>query len=163
MSNFYSFIRGRVIPVLLVIGALIIFGISVILPLKKVYSAKKWVKTECFMTESFVEKTYGGKEKVNHNPKFKYKYKYKGKKFIGSDYNFQKYEGIERAQKLVAKFPVSSNQMCYVNPENPKVAVLSINLDKRQFISALLFIIVMLILALILFFGYEKNDSQMSE
>ena len=106
---------------------------SSLVPITRARNAKNWEKKECYIKSSYMttdpsfweifgSSRRGGFSKV---PQITYYYRIKGKRFTGTKYNFQKPED----PYILSQYPKDSRSFCYVNPNNPKQAVLSKELN----------------------------------
>lgn len=88
---------------------------------------REWTKVDCLIIQSAVEERVA----TNISPEFRwdvsYKYEFEGKSYIGDKLapRGQRWSsGHGNAEAMMEKYPLDSKQVCFVNPEKPKAAIL---------------------------------------
>ena len=120
-------------------------------PTIKYFQVKSWPRQECTITECKV-KTHSFSNRKGYRTgysiqvRYSYEYDnvdYESGRFGFQDKFFKQYYYSFREAKVIAKdFRFSPNATCYVNPDNPSQAVLSLKIDslfKKIFYSLLAF------------------------
>ncbi|OVE76166.1 hypothetical protein BVX97_01895 [bacterium E08(2017)] len=82
-----------------------------------------WHETECTITSSSVS-TGGGENP--YEPRIKYNYKVQGVTYTSDKVSrkSQGYSNYGKANRIALKYPVGGKATCYVNPEQPREAIL---------------------------------------
>jgi len=98
-----------------------------ILPLWGVLSSDDWVATPCQIVKSTVERRRG-----EDGPVFvwdlQYRYTFDGRGYDGDQYDFMAFGNSsdgKRKHRRARQYPRGSQQVCYVDPDRPRNAVLS--------------------------------------
>jgi hypothetical protein len=113
---------------ILAMGA-VFFVFATLLPARKVSEAKAWQETPCTITRSEVEsrwERHDGQSKNMYFPRIEYKYSYGGRDYQGSRHSFSETRSSSSSgsYRVANKYPVGSEQVCYVNPDDPSESVL---------------------------------------
>lgn len=118
---------------LCIIFLVIIFSYTIyssLVPINKARNAKNWKKTECYIKSSYMTtdpsfwEVFGRSRRrggFSKRPQVTYYYTVKGKRYTGTKYSFKK----PSDPNILYNYPKGSRSICYVNPKNPKQAVLS--------------------------------------
>jgi hypothetical protein len=94
-------------------------------PLLRVSQARDWQEVPCTVVSSQV-KTHHDSDGTSYSALIVYQYSVHGKTYMASRYRFgiESSGGYKKQSRLVAKYPPGKRVSCYVNPQNPKDAVL---------------------------------------
>lgn len=156
-------------PIIVIIIIFVVFSIVgiaisyflIIQPVSKSVAAKKWDSVPCKIISSNLREHYNDDGKT-YSVDIQYSYKYKNKEYTSSKYNFLGGStSLYNTQiKILKKYPAGSENICYVNPDNPSEAVLNRGIPKMVYIG--IGIIIFLIFILVLIFlsikqTYKKN------
>lgn len=89
-------------------------------PLWQIVSARSWQPTPCTILSSKVE----GND--TYRVAIEYDYEYAGQRLTGNRYSFSmgSTSGRKGKEKVVARYPVGAEAVCYVNPFRPQESVL---------------------------------------
>ncbi|MFC5049847.1 DUF3592 domain-containing protein [Rubritalea spongiae] len=121
-------------------GAVYLFGIGLFLfflgagfcwlmakSFRNASDTRQWVETSCLIIRSEL----GKRADVNIAPEYRwevsYKYQYEGGDYVSDLYKprGQKWQkSIEKVKKLIAEYPLDTRAVCYVNPDEPSIAIL---------------------------------------
>ena len=117
MWNFLDYLPGIVLPLLM-------FYFFFLIPLRRVRRAKSWRKTPCVIVSSSVSEdaTDSGLYKMLVT----YQYDFAGRYYSSSRYSFSPSSATSgyRGKKRVAdRLTPGTTTFCYVNPDNPRDAV----------------------------------------
>jgi len=95
-------------------------------PVLRFRSAKGWLVRPCEVVSSGVKTTYDGQMRTDHLDVV-YRYEVGGQAFTSGDYDLLigSSTGCNDDRELVKRFPVGSTVECYVNPRDPRDAVLN--------------------------------------
>ncbi len=137
------------------VACIVIFCIGVILGCQLLYltwlrmDSKNWVETNAVVESSGLEKR-PGRRSTKYAPKIAYKYVWTEQEYIGSRYDFShNYEGqLSDMQEIADRYPVGETIICYVNPDNPKSAVIIRGAEQSPWGGAMLVVFVILITGL---------------
>lgn len=96
-------------------------------PMLKEAAAAQWMQVPCEIISSSVAHHSGSKSST-YSVEIRYRYDFKGRSYTGTRYNFDTGNSSSRGwrDEAVAKFPPKLKTLCYVNPEDPVEAVLSV-------------------------------------
>ena len=121
-------------------------------PMLKEMAAAKWPVVPCEIVSSRVASHSGSKGGSTFSVDVRYRYTIGGKEVIGTAYNFDTGTSSSRAwrEAAVASLPAGMRTVCYVNPEDPLDAVLSVKPSPDRWFGLIpgLFLIVGLIIFL---------------
>ncbi len=99
------------------------FGVR---PLLQAMESGSWPQVPCRIVSSEVEsrRTSDG---TTYRVAIRFQYTYEGRQYTGGSHSFDTVWSSGRASKrrIVNEFPVGLETFCYVNPDNPEVAVLT--------------------------------------
>ncbi len=149
---------------------LIYADISVLLKPFKIKSKieKDYILNPCVILTGKINEYRASRGRANtrYTLDIMFKYVFEGKEYISNKngYGWITSLNIKVFEKIIQKYPVDSQQLCYVNPKNPMIAYLSIDYDKDFIISVILsppffflpFIIVFLGFPIIHLYGQVK-------
>ena len=129
-----------VFGVIFTLAAVAFAIIGVIRPALQIRGASQWVKTPCVITQSSV--VYGttrmrkGHSKPTHEWALAYEYQFQGQKHRSTTYAFDTTQvtGLKEASQAVARLPVGSTTMCWVDPRRPGEAVLKRNAQQPGYL-----------------------------
>ncbi|MCF6312201.1 MAG: DUF3592 domain-containing protein [Verrucomicrobiales bacterium] len=132
--------------------ALIGGGVAIplgVIPAMKMSSSRSWQETPCKILWSRVqrhESTSDGKTSITYSIDIFYEYKFRDNTYRSNKYAvFGGSSGGRAGKREVAKrYPRGSQQVCYVNPDIPEMALI-----KRGFSLSLLFALIPLVFLLI--------------
>lgn len=95
-------------------------------PLFKALGSNDWAETSCVIESSKV-KTHSSSDGNTYSIEISFNYTIDGSAYTSDTYNFDSSSssGRKGKAKVVADYPVGSNQTCWVNPDDPANAVLS--------------------------------------
>lgn len=96
-------------------------------PVMKYFGAKNWPETPCEIVSSSVRSHSSSKGGTTYSVDITYRYKVRGRETQSETYSIMSGSSSGRASKerVVAQYPVGSQAVCYVNPEDPTDALLS--------------------------------------
>lgn len=136
-----SCVASGIFALFLLAGALVLWGFF-LEPFWLMVQASGWVERRCTIVSSAVEAV--GDDA--YRPSVRYKYEYDGASYGSGRIWFIRPDPTTRseAQALVNRYPAGSSTICFVNPQDAKVAVL-----ERGFKPALLIAVFPLAVALI--------------
>jgi hypothetical protein len=97
-------------------------------PMLKEAAAAKWPQMPCEIISSRVASHRGSKGGSTYSVEVRYRYDFKGRAYTGTRYNFDAGSSSSRGwrAKAVANIPPRLKTLCYVNPDDPFEAVLSV-------------------------------------
>jgi hypothetical protein len=95
-------------------------------PLLKSLGSKDWIETRCIIDSSEVE-SHHSDDGTTYSVAISFHYTAKGQQYASDTYNFSTASSSGRSgkTKVVALYPVGSEQICWVNPEDLSEAVIS--------------------------------------
>ncbi len=107
------------------IGAFLCW-LGVISPVVKSFESRSWVKVPCTIRGSEVKSRHSS-EGVTYKIAITYTYAVDGKLYQSNRYDFNDAasSGQKGKAKVVARYPVGMESVCWVNPDDPTEAVLS--------------------------------------
>jgi hypothetical protein len=102
--------------------------VMLVRPMMKEAAAASWPQVPCEITSSRVASHRGSKGGSTYSVEIRYRYDFKGRSYNGTRYNFDTGNSSSRGWRdaAVAKHPAGTKTLCYVNPEDPIEAVLSV-------------------------------------
>ncbi|ADE53969.1 DUF3592 domain-containing protein [Coraliomargarita akajimensis] len=108
---------------------------TAIQPLLLSLDSKDWPQVECRVVSSDVGK-HRSDDGYTYSIDITFSYQYEGQSYTGGSYNFNKTNssGRDGKAKVVRQFPKGSTHDCWVNPEDPTVAVLNRSIPSIVFI-----------------------------
>ncbi len=141
------------------IGGGLLYGMF-LRPVLKGMAAAKWPQVPCVITSSSVGHHSGSKGGATYSVDVRYRYQYAGKEWIGTNYNFDTGTSSNRGwrEAAVATIPQGTRTVCYVNPEDPLDAVLSIQGSSDRWFGLIPGIF--LVVGLAVFFGASKASKK---
>lgn len=97
-------------------------------PMLKEIAAARWPQVPCEIVSSKVGQHRGSKGGYTFSVDVRYRYTFRGRELIGTSYNFDTGTSSSRGwrEAVVASLPAGKKTVCYVNPEDPLDAVLSV-------------------------------------
>ena len=97
-------------------------------PMLKEIAAARWPQVPCEILSSKVGQHRGSKGGYTYSVDVRYRYTIRGRELIGTSYNFHTGTSSSRGwrEAAVASLPAGKKTVCYVNPEDPLDAVLSV-------------------------------------
>ena len=97
-------------------------------PILKEFAAAKWPVVPCEIISSKVGRHSGSKGGSTYSVDVRYRYTIGGAEFTGTNYNFDTGYSSSRGWRdtVVASLPPGTRTRCFVNPEDPLDAVLSV-------------------------------------
>jgi len=97
-------------------------------PMLKEIAAARWPQVPCEILSSKVGQHRGSKGGYTYSVDVRYRYTIRGRELIGTSYNFDTGTSSSRGwrEAAVASLPAGKKTVCYVNPEDPLDAVLSV-------------------------------------
>lgn len=112
--------------VFILIGGGLLYVLVIHTTLKEI-AASRWTQVPCEILSSRVERHSGSKSST-YSVEIRYRYDYKGRSYKGTRYNFDTGNSSSRGwrEAAVEKFPPGLKTLCYVDPEDPTEAVLSV-------------------------------------
>ena len=121
-------------------------------PLVKEGAAAHWPQVPCEIISSHVQRHSGSKGGSTYSVEIRYRYVFGGHSYTGTRYNFDTGNSSSRGWRAeaVANFPPKLRTLCYVNPEDPIEAVLSVKPSPDRWFG--LIPAVFLIIGLVIFF-----------
>jgi hypothetical protein len=125
------------------VGKLVFFGIFTLVggiagyfiagrPLQTYFAAKHWPETPCEIVSSSVGRHSGSKGGSTYSIDITYRYQVREREFKSDTYSIMmggSSSGRSSKQRVVARYPVGSKSVCYVNPEDPTETVLNRDLS----------------------------------
>jgi hypothetical protein len=99
----------------------------VVRPLQKYFAAKNWPETPCEIISSSVGSHSGSKGSTTYSVDITYRYQVGGREYQSDTYSLMSGSSSGRGSKeaAVARYPVGSKAVCYVNPEDPTDTLLN--------------------------------------
>ncbi|MEM9346821.1 MAG: DUF3592 domain-containing protein [Planctomycetota bacterium] len=106
------------------VGALLSV-LLVLLPLVQTLRVAGWVAAPCVIMSSEVQ-THAGETREVYDIALRYSYTYEGNSYEGDRYRLYPLRTSDRAawQAIAGRYPVGSEQTCYVDPNRPERATL---------------------------------------
>lgn len=100
--------------------------IAAINPICKSISSADWPQVPCEIIVSHVN-SHSSSDGTTYTIEIKFNYSYQTIDYNGGSYSFDTIQssGRKRKQKIIAKYPIGSEAVCWVNPDAPEEAVLS--------------------------------------
>ncbi len=104
-------------------------------PLLKSLGSKDWVETKCEILSSAV-KTHDSSDGDTYSIEISFSYEVNGQAYVSNTYNFDDSSSSGRSgkAKVVSQYPKGSQQICWVDPDNPRSAVISRDIPRIVFI-----------------------------
>lgn len=95
-------------------------------PLLQALGSKDWVEISCVIDSSEVE-SHRSSDGTTYSVAIRYTYQVEGRDYQSDRYNFSTASSSGHSGKaaVVARYPVGSEQICWVDPDDPSQAVLS--------------------------------------
>ena len=87
----------------------------------------EWIPTPCFIEKSSVVSRTHNRIAPEFTAKLAYRYEFNNRSHTSTQFELrgQKWsKKPQKFQKIVAQYPTGTQQTCFINPENPKQAVL---------------------------------------
>ncbi len=106
-------------------------------PWWQVVAAKTWREVPCEIVHSRVVKD-SSSEGDTYSIDIQYRYYFDESNYIGQRYSFFNVTGRDETQNIVDTYPFGSMEVCFVDPENPQLAVLNKWLQLDVFPAVLL-------------------------
>lgn len=96
------------------------------LPLMKILDAQKWVPLTCEVISSSISTSHGSHASTTYQAKINYRYEYEGNTYTNNKYRFQEYytSAYNHEYNIVRAYSPLRQFTCFVNPQNPKEAVI---------------------------------------
>ncbi|MBS0286958.1 MAG: DUF3592 domain-containing protein [Proteobacteria bacterium] len=98
------------------------------LTLAKMSDAKKWAQVTCEVISSQVltSTSHGSHSSTTYKAQINYRYEYEGKSYTNNTYHFQEYytSAYNHEYQLTREYPPGRKFSCFVNPQNPREAVI---------------------------------------
>jgi hypothetical protein len=118
---------GCIIPFALIfgiVGAGLLWFLFLV-PVKKVIEAQNWPSISCRIISSQIH-TSRSSDGTTYRPDISYTYTLNGQTYTSDSYSFggKVSSTYNWAKNRVSQFPVGSNHICYVDPQDPQQAVL---------------------------------------
>lgn len=115
----------------LLIGGILTYVIAV-RPVQKYFAAKNWPETPCKILSSSVSSHSSSKGGTTYSVDITYSYRIDGRDFQSDTYSVMTGSSSGRASKerVVSRYPVGFQTVCYVNPIDPTDALLSRELSR---------------------------------
>lgn len=111
-----------------------------LVPLGKSREARNWKAVDCIIRSAVVETRHDSDGDTTYAPQITYSYSFRGGNYQSSRYSFfDLASGRQWAQALVDRYPVGSQHSAYCDPQQPHEAVLTRELQGRNFWFGLLF------------------------
>ena len=114
-------------------------------PVLNVQKAKHWPTVPCSIISSEV-KTHSSSDGNTYSIEIQFNYEYKGRVYTSRTYSFSagSSSGYKSKRAVVDKYPQGRKTQCYVNPNNPSIAVLNrgITSSIRMGLFTLIFVLV---------------------
>jgi hypothetical protein len=131
------------------VGGGLVYALA-IHPTVKEFSAARWPQVPCEIISSSVASHRGSKGGSTYSVEIRYRYEFAGHPCTGTRYNFDTGDSSSRGwrEDAAAKFPPKLKTLCYVNPDDPIEAVLSVKPSPDRWFGLIpgLFLIVGLII-----------------
>jgi len=111
--------------VFLLLGG-VLFAVFFVIPAYETVKAKNWMETPCIVVSSTVGSHRGTKGGYTYSIDIRYAYRVDGKWYHSERYQFLRgsSSGYERKWAVVRSHPVGQRTICYVNPADPRDAVM---------------------------------------
>jgi len=95
-------------------------------PLFKALGSGDWPEVPCVITHSEVD-YHPGDDGATYSVDINFRYTLEGRTFTGGSYDFSSgsSSGESGKRKVVGRYPVGRETVCYINPSDPQEAVLS--------------------------------------
>jgi len=105
-------------------------------PLLHSLASHDWVETSCVIVSSDVER-HQSSDGDTYSIEISFRYTVDGKEYVSDTYNFNKSSssGYKGKAQLVREFPVGSEHICWVNPDDSNQAVLNRNIPGIVFFT----------------------------
>jgi hypothetical protein len=113
------------------------FGYFLVFPAAMEYvDSDNWIETACTVRSSRVQ-THDGSDSTTYSVDIVYEYVFNGQTFRSSRYTFigGSSSGYQGKAAVVRQYPAGKSAVCYVNPDNPSVAVLNRQLGAEAFLA----------------------------
>lgn len=124
-----------VFVIFLIIGiSIMIFGF--IRPIVGIIDAKlNWQAVECDILSSDI-KTNSSSDGTTYAIDILYSYVFNGQEYVSNKYDFMggSSSGYSSKRKVIEQYPQNSKRICFVNPRNPRIAVLNRGISLLIFI-----------------------------
>lgn len=106
-------------------GSAVFIGLTVY-PLMQVQQAKSWTEVPCTILSSEVKSHRGSKGGSTYSVAITYSYRIGERELRSDRYSFTtgSSSGREAKAQIVEKYPVGTQAICYVNPQNPTETVI---------------------------------------
>ncbi len=135
-------------------------------PLLQSIESRSWSQVECVITESFIERNIDS-DGDTYRPVIRFQYTFDGRNYTGDDYQHMTSSSSSKKeeQKVVNNYPVGNETTCWVNPEDPKQAVIDNGIPSIVYFVIPFMSIFIIIGATVAFFSIRKknpNGSQLS-
>ena len=113
-----------------------IFVAFFILPVWQWGNAQSWEAAQCTITHSELG-VHSGSDSTTYSIDITFRYTYQKQTFTSDRYNFftVSSSGKKSKRTVIAQYPVGSKQTCYVNPDKPYEAVLSLGFSYAYIIG----------------------------
>lgn len=128
-------------------------------PIQEMFSSNHWVQTPCTIVKSKIKDqqvatSSSSQRRLQENVQtrklildIKYTYKFAGHVYQGDQYSFARMTWSEMfsqsARQLANTFPAGSQQVCYVDPDNPARAVLNRNFVSQMVLGFFPFVFIL--------------------
>jgi len=129
-----------------------VFVFFTVLPLRSWSQAQHWESVPCTILSSSVA-SHSDSDGVTYSVDISYAYQWSGERYESDAYNFFSGSSSGRSGKeaIVGQYPPGSEHTCFVNPEDPREAVLNRDFDFTYFIGTVGLIFVFIALGLIVY------------
>ena len=126
------------------------FSFIFIIPALKVLDARDWNEVECIIDSSHVE-SHRGDDSTTYSVEITYHYDIDGRTYSSDRYQFMggSSSGRSGKTKIVKAYPKGSTRTCWVNPDNPRDAVIQRNFTPIYFVILFPFVFVAVGLSLL--------------
>lgn len=116
-------------------AGLFFFWIGSLQPILKSLEARDWVEHPCVIENSYV-KTHRGSDGNTYSVQIYFRYEWDGVSHLSKSYSFSDFASSGRRSKeeIVRQYPIGSQAVCFVNPENPGEAVIHREMDRFYFL-----------------------------
>lgn len=119
------------------LAGLAVIGLAGVWPLLNWYKGLSWIEAPCVIDSASI-KTHRDSDGSTYSPEVRYTYEWKGDNYPGSRFAWDNtsYGSRSSIERWMEPYPVGAKTVCYVNPDDPKDAVLV-----RSFPTIVLFVI----------------------